>query len=47
MDRTVRDAIETELHPYNMNREGGFCVSKSWKPVEEWCLLGCYAVWLL
>jgi hypothetical protein len=33
MDRIVREVIEIELHPYNINREGGFCVSKSWKPV--------------
>jgi hypothetical protein len=33
MDRTVRDAIEIELHPYNISREGGFCLSKSWKPL--------------
>jgi hypothetical protein len=32
MDRIVREATEIELHPYNINREGGFCVSKSWKP---------------
>jgi hypothetical protein len=33
MDRIVREATEIELHPYNINREGGFCFSKSWKPL--------------
>jgi hypothetical protein len=27
--RIVMEAIEIELHPYNINREGGFCLSKS------------------
>jgi hypothetical protein len=33
MDRIVRQAIEIELHSNNINREGGFCLSKSWKPL--------------
>jgi hypothetical protein len=32
MDRIVREAIEIEPHPYNIKREGGFCLSKSCKP---------------
>jgi hypothetical protein len=31
MDRIVRTTIEVELDPYNINREGGFSLSKSWK----------------
>jgi hypothetical protein len=30
-DRIVREAIEIEHKPYNIKREGGFCLSKSWK----------------
>jgi hypothetical protein len=33
MNGIVTEAIEIELHPYNINREGGFCLSKSWKPL--------------
>jgi hypothetical protein len=33
MDCIVREAIEIELHHYNINREGDFCGSKSWKPL--------------
>jgi hypothetical protein len=33
MDYIVRVANEIELRPYNINREGGFCLSKSWKPL--------------
>jgi hypothetical protein len=32
MDHIVREAIEIELHRYNINREGSFCLVKSWKP---------------
>jgi hypothetical protein len=33
MDRIVQEAIEFELHYYNINRGDGFCLSKSWKPL--------------
>jgi hypothetical protein len=33
MNRIVREAIEIEFNPYNINREGGFCLSKYWKPL--------------
>jgi hypothetical protein len=33
-DRVVREAIEIELDCNNMNREVGFCLSKSWKPLN-------------
>jgi hypothetical protein len=32
VDRIVREAIEIGLHNNNVNREDGFCLSKSWKP---------------
>jgi hypothetical protein len=33
MHRTIREAIEIELNPNNMNREDGFCLSKLWKAI--------------
>ncbi|XP_033606939.1 uncharacterized protein LOC117282232 [Cryptotermes secundus] len=33
MGRFIRETIEIELHPDSMNREGWFCLSKSWKPL--------------
>jgi hypothetical protein len=32
MDRVIKEAIEIKLHANNINRDGGFNLSRSWYP---------------
>jgi hypothetical protein len=33
MDRIIKEAIEIKLHPDNINRDGGYILSRAWQPV--------------
>jgi hypothetical protein len=33
LDRLIMEAIEVDLHPYNINKEDGLILSRAWKPI--------------
>ena len=35
MYRLIREAVEIGMHPNNINRDGGFNLNKSWKPMLQ------------
>jgi hypothetical protein len=34
MDRIIREVINIELQPNNLNTQNGFCLCKLWKPLK-------------
>jgi hypothetical protein len=38
MDRIVKEAIEIQIHPNNINKEGGYMLSRAWRPVLRYIL---------
>jgi hypothetical protein len=33
MDRIIKEVIEINLHPYYINRDDGYILSRAWQPV--------------